>query len=131
MRKIKNCLFWCFFTIFMLFMFFMVIMRIHFIHAYLRLFTLEGITYLLIVSLINTFCYNSYSRDRPRFFYQVGHQPCMHLWEISIFSLDYEQSRQKLGTFLKTKYFKNQIFQKISFIKVKYSSEKKKSERFG
>ena len=37
--------------------------------------------------------------------------------------------------FYKTKYFENQSFQKISFIRVdllvKYSSQKKKSKRFG
>ena len=56
MRKFKNCFFWCFFTIFNLLCFFMVIMRIDFIYAYLLLFTLEGITYLLIVLLMDTFC---------------------------------------------------------------------------
>ena len=75
------------------------------------------------------------------FLCKLGMKPHMHLLEISILSLkkchhqthqNYEQSRQKLGTFLENKVLKKS---KFSFIKVdvlvKYSLQKKNSERFG
>ena len=69
----------------------------------------------------------SKSRYRPRFFDQVGHQTTnasignRHFFTISCHRQtyqNYEQSRQKLGTFLEKKYFKNQSFQKMSLSKV-------------
>ena len=78
------------------------------------------------------------------FLIKLGIKPRMHVWEISIFSLNnvivrptkiMNRADKNWAHFQKTKYFKIQSFRKISFIKVdllvKYSSEKKKSERFG
>ena len=72
------------------------------------------------------------------FLIKLGIKPHMHLWEISIFSLNnvivrptkiMNRADKNWAHFEKTKYFKNQSFQKISFIKVdllvKYSSQKK------
>ena len=69
---------------------------------------------------------------------KLGFKPHMHLWEISIFSVNNVIVRptkivnrvlKNWAHFQKTKYFKNKKFQKISFIKVdlpvKYSSKKK------
>ena len=59
------------------------------------------------------------NRVRPRLFDQVGHQTTYasivdrHFFTISCHCQtyqNYEQSRQKLGTFLEKKYFKNQSF---------------------
>ena len=64
------------------------------------------------------------------FFIELGMKPFMHLVEISIFFTkschgqtyqNYEQSRQKLGTFL---------VNKIQTLKIKYSSQKFFLERF-
>ena len=82
---------------------------------------------------------------RPRLFDQVGHQTMYAFMGNKQFFTkqchcqtyqNYELSRQKLGTFLENKVhtLKIKVF-KISFIKVdllvKYSLQKKKSERFG
>ena len=61
------------------------------------------------------------------FLIKLGIKPRMHLWKISIFSLYNVMVRptkimnraDKNGAhFWRTKYFKNQSFQKISFLKV-------------
>ena len=81
---------------------------------------------------------NIKERDRPRFFDQVGHQTTNASIGNEHFVTkychrqtyqNYEQSWQKLGTFLENKILRNLSFQKISPIKVdllvKYSSQKK------
>ena len=73
------------------------------------------------------------------FLIKLGIKPGMHLWEISIYILNsviirttkiMNRADKNWAQFWKTKYFKNQSFQKISFIKVdilvKYSSQRKK-----
>ena len=61
------------------------------------------------------------------FLIQLGIKPSMHLLEISIFSLNYtivrptkimNRADKNWAHFQKIKYFKNQSFQKISFVKV-------------
>ena len=61
------------------------------------------------------------------FLIKLGIKPCMHLWEISIFSLNnlivrpskiMNRAYKKWANFQKTKYFQSQSFQNISFIKV-------------
>ena len=61
------------------------------------------------------------------FFSKLGMKRCLHLVEISIFSLNHDIDRptkiinradKNWAHFQKTKYLKNQSFQKISFIKV-------------
>ena len=72
------------------------------------------------------------------FLIKLGIKPRMHLLEIGIFSLYHvivrptkimNRADKNWAHFQKTKYFKNQSFQKISFLKVdllvKYSSQKK------
>ena len=61
------------------------------------------------------------------FLIMLGIKPCMHLWEISIFSLNnvivrpikiMNRADKNWAHFQKTKYSKNQSFQTISFIKL-------------
>ena len=63
----------------------------------------------------------------------------MHLWEISIFSVNnaivrptkiMNRADKDWAHLKKSTYFKNQSFQKISFIKVDLIVQKKKSESF-
>ena len=67
------------------------------------------------------------NRVRPRFFDQVGHEPCMHLVEISIFSQNLVIVRpteimniadKNWAQFSDIKYLKNQNFQKYFLVKV-------------
>ena len=77
------------------------------------------------------------------FLIKLGIKPCMHLWEINIFSLDNVVVRltkimnwadKNWAHYLENKVLKSQSIQKISLVKVdllvKFSSQKKSSERF-
>ena len=91
-------------------------------------------TLMHLSTILKTRKYARYIRYRPRFFDQVGHQTTSsHIENKHFFTKschrqtnqNYEQSHQKLGTFLE-----NKVLQKISFIKidllVKYFLQKKK-----